>query len=104
MPCVNGRCPVINEARNGQQTGQPEMACVTLTLSAASRSRLGVLTFGATDEFGHKAVENTVNHYDYHATLLHLFGLDDTQLTFTQSNRVRTLLDGKGSIVNGILA
>ena len=31
---------------------------------------------GATDEFGHHAVKDVVNHSDYHATLLHLFGLD----------------------------
>ena len=38
----------------------------------------GGYVHGETDEFGHKAVENVVNHYDYHATLLHLFGLDGT--------------------------
>src|SRR5262249_53852117 len=32
--------------------------------------------YGATDEFGHHAVQNVVTHHDFHATLLHLFGLD----------------------------
>ena len=34
------------------------------------------MTYGATDEFGHRAVENIVTPNDYQATLLHLFGLD----------------------------
>lgn len=60
---------------------------------------------GRTDEFGHKAVEDVVNHYDYHATLLHLFGLDHEQLTFRRSNRDQTLTDGQpGQLVPGILA
>ncbi len=57
-----------------------------------------------TDEFGHKAVEHPVNHYDYHATLLHLFGLDPEKLVFKQNNRERSLLEGKGQIVREILA
>jgi len=50
------------------------------------------------------AVENVVNHYDYHATLLHLFGLDPEQLTFKQNNRERSLLEGKGRVVHEILS
>ncbi len=61
-------------------------------------------TYGATDEFGHKAVENVVNHYDYHATLLHLFGLDPDKLVYKRDNRELTLLDGQpGKIVKGVL-
>ena len=40
---------------------------------------------GATDEFGHQATVDVVNHFDYHATLLHLFGLDPKQLTFKRN-------------------
>ncbi len=59
---------------------------------------------GATDEFGHKAVENVVNHFDYHATLLHLFGFGQDQLAFTRPNGQATLLDGQtGRIVTEIL-
>jgi hypothetical protein len=60
---------------------------------------------GQTDEWGHKAIEDQVNHYDYHATLLHLFGLDHEQLVFRRSNRDQTLTDGQpGQVVNGLLA
>ncbi len=50
---------------------------------------------GATDEFGHQAVENVVNHYDYHATLLHLFGLDPKKLTFKRNGTDQTLVENR---------
>jgi hypothetical protein len=64
----------------------------------------GGMAYGSTDDFGHKAVENVVNHYDYHATLLHLFGLDAEQLVYKQNNRERSLLEGKGKVVHEILS
>ncbi len=60
---------------------------------------------GETDEFGHKAVTDVVNHFDYHATLLHLFGLDPELLSFRRPTGDATLLDGQpGRIINEILA
>jgi hypothetical protein len=50
---------------------------------------------GATDELGVKAAENVVNHYDYHATLLHLFGLDHTKLVFRRPGGDGSLVDGQ---------
>ena len=59
---------------------------------------------GATDEFGHKAVSDIVNHYDYHATLLHLFGLSGEQLSMVRPAGTNSLLDGQpGEIVAKIL-
>ena len=61
--------------------------------------------YGATDDFGHHATENVVNHYDYHATLLHQFGIDHSQLLYKRNARDQTLTDGQdGRIVGGILA
>jgi hypothetical protein len=60
---------------------------------------------GATDEFGHKAVENVVHHYDLHATLLELFGLDPSRLVFQRPNGSASLLDGQpGRVVADLLA
>ena len=42
----------------------------------------GGLTYGATDEFGYRAVENRVHIHDIHATMLHLMGFDHKQLTY----------------------
>ena len=59
---------------------------------------------GATDDFGHQAVTDVVHHYDYHATLLHLFGLDPGLLAFDRPGGEGTLLDGQpGRIVREIL-
>ena len=98
-----GRLPVIQNDAGPAKVGRDHNTH-GFSMWLAGGGIRGGLTYGATDEFGHQAVDNIVNHYDYHATLLHLFGLDPEQLTFTQSNRERTLLEGKGSIVKGILA
>jgi hypothetical protein len=62
-------------------------------------------TFGGTDEFGHKAVTDIVNHHDYHATLLHLFGIDHTKLTCKRNGTDVSPTDGQGGrLVKEILA
>ncbi|MCA9069977.1 MAG: DUF1501 domain-containing protein, partial [Planctomycetaceae bacterium] len=61
--------------------------------------------FGATDEFGHRAVENIVTPNDYQATLLHLFGLDAKQLIFTNNGQEQILTAGRNArVVKEILA
>jgi len=59
---------------------------------------------GATDEFGHFAVENKVHMHDLHATILHQLGLDHEQLTFHHSGRDFRLTDVHGNVVHDILA
>jgi hypothetical protein len=58
---------------------------------------------GATDEWGHHAVENVVSHGDYHATLLHLFGLDHARLTYKRNGAEASLTDGRNVRVVGEL-
>jgi len=59
---------------------------------------------GQTDELGFRAIADPVTHFDYHATLLHLFGLDHRELLFERSTRQERLTDGQpAKIVNGIL-
>lgn len=53
----------------------------------------GGLTYGATDEIGHKAVENVVMHHDYHATLFHLFGLDPHRVAFPRATGTSQLIE-----------
>lgn len=55
----------------------------------------GGMTYGETDEFGHKAVVNPVSPNDYHATLLHLFGFDHTKLTYLHNGAEQVLTDHK---------
>jgi hypothetical protein len=55
----------------------------------------GGMTFGATDDVGHRAVENVVTPNDFQATLLHLFGLDHTRLVYHANGREQRLTDGR---------
>ena len=55
----------------------------------------GGFAYGQTDEFGHKAVADVVHHTDYHATLLHLFGLDPEKLVYIQNGRKQTISDNQ---------
>jgi len=59
---------------------------------------------GATDEFGHLAIENRVHMHDLHATILHLLGLDHERLIHTYAGRPFRLTDVSGSVVQEILA
>ncbi|MEX0725537.1 MAG: DUF1501 domain-containing protein [Planctomycetaceae bacterium] len=49
------------------------------------------MTYGETDEFGHKAVTNVVTPNDYQATLLHLFGIDHQKLAYLHNNQEQKL-------------
>jgi uncharacterized protein (DUF1501 family) len=55
----------------------------------------GGMAYGATDDFGHRAAVDPVSANDYHATLLHLFGLDHTRLTYMYNGREQTLTDNQ---------
>jgi hypothetical protein len=64
----------------------------------------GGMTYGATDEVGHRAVENVVTPNDFQATVLQLFGLDHNRLVYHANGREQRLIDGqKARIVREIL-
>lgn len=60
--------------------------------------------YGATDAVGLRAAEDKVHVHDLHATILHLLGLDHTQLTYFHNGRDERLTDVAGKVVEGILA
>lgn len=64
----------------------------------------GGIAYGKTDEIGWKAVENPVHWYDFHATLLHLLGLNHEKLTFYHNGIQRRLTNVHGEVIKGILA
>jgi len=95
-----GRLPVIQNEKN---IGRDHNT-YGFSMWLAGGGVRGGYVHGATDEFGHHAVEDVVNHYDYHATLLHLFGLDPDALKFTRPTGAGSLLDGQpGKVVSAIL-
>ncbi len=64
----------------------------------------GGQAYGATDEFGFAAVENTVHVHDLHATLLHLLGFDHERLTYRYAGRDFRLTDVHGHVVDALIA
>jgi uncharacterized protein (DUF1501 family) len=62
------------------------------------------MTFGQTDEFGHRAVTDKVHMHDLHATILYLLGLDHEQLTYRYAGRNFRLTDVHGRVVREIMA
>lgn len=62
------------------------------------------MIYGATDEFGYKAIENRVEIHDLHATILHLLGFDHKQLTFRYSGRDMRLTDVHGNVITDLIA
>jgi hypothetical protein len=62
------------------------------------------ITYGATDDIGMRAVENPVHWHDFHATVLHLLGIDHQRLTFYHNGIQRRLTNVHGNLIPGILA
>jgi hypothetical protein len=64
----------------------------------------GGFSYGATDEHGYEAVENICHIHDWHATILHLLGLDHERLTFKHAGRDFRLTDVHGTVAKDIIA
>jgi hypothetical protein len=62
------------------------------------------LVYGATDEFGYNVAEDGVHVHDFHATLLHLLGVDHERLTYFYQGRRFRLTDVHGRVVKDLLA
>lgn len=64
----------------------------------------GGVTHGETDEWSYKAVRGQTYCYDFHATLLHLMGIDHTRLTYRHNGIDRRLTDVHGQVIREILS
>ena len=62
------------------------------------------VTHGATDEFCYNVTETPVSVHDFHATLLHLLGINHEQLTYRYQGRRFRLTDVHGEVIDSILA
>ncbi len=94
-----GRTPV---AELPQLNGRDHNHYGFTTWLAGGGARGGV-AYGATDEFGFRAVENPVHVHDLHATMLHLLGFDHTKLTYRHAGRDFRLTGVAGAVVHGLL-
>ena len=93
-----GRTPFA-QGKNGRDHNPQDFS-----LWMAGGGVKGGQIYGATDEFGYKAVENKVEIHDLHATMLHLFGVDHERLTYRFSGRDMRLTDVHGHVIHDILA
>ena len=73
------------------------------TIWMAGGGTKGGMSYGATDEFGYRAVENKLEMHDLHATMLHLLGVDHTRQTYRFGGRDMRLTDVFGHVVKDIL-
>jgi hypothetical protein len=95
-----GRTPVAElPALNGRDHNHYGFTCWL-----AGGGVKGGTVYGATDEFGFRAVEKPVPVHDLHATMLHLLGLDHTKLTYRFAGRDFRLTDVSGRVIKELIA
>lgn len=94
-----GRMPVFQKGASGRDHNPLGFTC--MLLGAGVRAPY---SHGATDPFGYKAVEGVVSVHDFHATILHLLGLEHTRLTYYHDGIRRRLTDVHGHVVREVLA
>ena len=78
-----GRTPTTQKSAAGYSGRDHNMQAFTSWMAGGGVK--GGTTYGRTDDFGHKVVENPVSVHDFHATMLHLLGLHHQKLFFTRS-------------------
>ena len=74
------------------------------TVWMAGGGTRGGMTYGTTDDFGYRAVDNPVHVHDLHATMLHLMGFDHEELTYHHAGRDFRLTDVHGRVIDELLA
>jgi hypothetical protein len=95
-----GRLPVSQRQGKPGRDHNPHANSIWL----AGGGVKGGVSHGATDDVGHKAVIDRVDTHDFHATLLHLLGMDHEKLTFLHNGRRYRLTDVFGKVVKPVVA
>ena len=99
-----GRMPTAEITENGKiSEGRNHNKHAFNVMMAGGGIKPGIV-YGATDDFGHKAVENRVHIHDLHATILHLMGFDHTKLTYRHAGRDFRLTDLAGNVIQDLIA
>ena len=94
-----GRLPIVQKGGTGRDHNPH-----AFTYWLAGGGAKGGVHHGATDDIGHKAVEDRVHVNDLHATILHLLGFDHQRLTFRFNGRDFRLTDVAGEVVHDVIA
>ncbi len=98
-----GRTPTVELGGDGNPQQGRDHNHYGFSVWMAGGGIKGGTVYGATDEFGFRAVENPVSVHDLHATILHTLGFDHTRLTFRYSGRDFRLTDVHGNVLTSIL-
>ena len=98
-----GRTPVVELGGAGTHAGRDHNPH-GFTMWLAGGGIKGGMRYGATDDFGWKAIDKPVHVHDIHATILYLLGIDHTRLTYRNSGRDFRLTDVAGNVIHDILA
>ena len=89
-----GRLPVTQEQGSPEKAGRDHNG-QGFSIWMAGGGIRGGMTYGQTDEFGHRAVEDVVTPNDYQATLMHLFGLDHEKLVYQHNGQEQIITSGR---------
>ena len=102
-----GRTPVVEMPKKGSNQGKingRDHNHWGFSVWLAGGGVRGGTVYGATDEFGFRAVENRVHVHDLHATMMHLLGFDHERLTYRYAGRDFRLTDVHGNVVRDVIA
>ena len=94
-----GRMPTHQAGTTGRDHNPDGFTCWMMGAGVK-----GGTSYGATDEFGRRAVENVTTVWDFYATVLHLLGFDHEQLTYYHNGLDRRLTDVHGTVIRDVLA
>jgi uncharacterized protein DUF1501 len=98
-----GRTPFTQSAADVVGTGRDHNQDGFSVWMAGAGLKHG-MAYGATDDIGWKSVEHRASWHDFHATVLHLLGIDHTRLTYYHNGIQRRLTNVHGEVIEGILA
>lgn len=98
-----GRTPFAQSAANSVGPGRDHNRYGFSCWMAGAGLKPGI-SYGATDELGWKTVDKPMAWHDFHATVLHLLGLDHERLTFYHNGIQRRLTNVHGEVAKGMLA
>ncbi len=93
-----GRMPTFQKGASGRDHN-PDGFTAWLAGAGVKRGH----TYGATDPFGWKAERDVATVYDFHATILHLLGLNHERLTYYHNGFERRLTDVHGHVIKDVL-
>ncbi len=99
-----GRTPMAQRSETYPSQAGRDHHIRGFSIWAAGGGLQGGITHGSTDELGYYAVEDPVHVHDFHATVMHLLGIDHKQLIYRFQGRRFRLTDVHGNVVHRILA